>query len=253
MVGQLEGRVALVTGGGSGIGRASAVALAKEGAKLVVADINEAGGRQTAQQIQAMGGEAVAIRVDVSQTADVQDAVETALQTYGRLDCAHNNAGVAYGNRVLTADISEEQWDRMLAINLKGIWLCMKYEIPPMLHQGIGVIVNTASVAGLVGQRGWGAYAASKHGVIGLTKSAAMDYATAGIRVNAVCPGVIRSPMTEQGLSDPERAAELAGRHPMGRVGTPEEVAAAVVWLCSDAASFMTGHALAVDGGWVAQ
>src|SRR5262249_4470258 len=173
--------------------------------------------------------------------------------TYGRLDCAHNNAGIAGGGRALTAEYAEDTWHQVLTVNLTGVWLCMKYEIPPMLSQGGGVIVNTASAAGLVGLPYASAYVASKHGVVGLTKTAALEYAQQGIRVNCVCPGYIQTPMTESGLSDPERRARIMAREPIGRVGTPDEIAEAVVWLCSDAASFVTGHAMSVDGGLVAQ
>ena len=178
--------------------------------------------------------------------------VERAVATYGRLDCAFNNAGINEEHGPLT-DCTEQQWDRIMAINLKGIWLCMKYEIPQMLQHGGGAIVNTASVAGLVGGVGLSSYVASKHGVVGRTKTAALEYATQGIRVNGVCPGSIQTPMTERGLSDPERMARIIASEPIGRVGTPEEVAEGVVWLCSDAASFVTGHTMTVDGGDVAQ
>jgi NAD(P)-dependent dehydrogenase (short-subunit alcohol dehydrogenase family) len=173
--------------------------------------------------------------------------------TYGRLDCAHNNAGISGGGSALTAEYAEERWHQVIAVNLTGVWLCMKYEIPQLLHQGGGVIVNTASVAGLIGARGLAAYVASKHGVVGLTKTAALEYAHQGIRVNCVCPGVIHTPMTARGLSDPDRRARVIASEPLGRVGTPEEVAEAVVWLCSDAASFVMGHPMTIDGGFVAQ
>ena len=175
------------------------------------------------------------------------------METYGRLDCAHNNAGISSGVRALTADYPEERWQQVIAVNLTGVWLCMKYEIPQMLSQGGGTIVNTASIAGLIGGAGGAAYTASKHGVVGLTKTAALEYAQQGIRVNCVCPGYIQTPMTASNLSDPERQAQIIAREPIGRVGTPEEVAEAVVWLCSDAASFVTGHTMTVDGGYVAQ
>jgi NAD(P)-dependent dehydrogenase (short-subunit alcohol dehydrogenase family) len=169
------------------------------------------------------------------------------------LDCAHNNAGISGGGRALTADYAEDTWHQVIAVNLTGVWLCMKYEIPQMLHQGGGVIVNTASVAGLIGGRGLAAYVASKHGVVGLTKTAALEYAQQGVRVNCICPGVTHTPMTARGLSNPERRARIIASEPMGRVGTPEEIAEAAVWLCSDAASFVTGHTMTVDGGYVAQ
>ena len=253
MPGRLEGKVALVTGGASGIGRATALTFAREGAKLVVADMNEEGGQQTVHMITEQGGEAIFVRTDVSQAVAVQALISTAVETYGRLDCAHNNAGISGGGRALTADYPEDTWHRVIAINLTGVWLCMKYEIPQMLSQGSGAIVNTASVAGLIGARGLAAYVASKHGVVGLTKTAALEYAQQGIRVNCVCPGVIETPMTARGLSDPERRERIIASEPMGRVGIPEEVAEAVVWLCSDAASFVTGHTMTIDGGFVAQ
>ena len=252
MAGQLEGKVSLITGGGSGIGKASALAFAREGSKVVVADVNVDGGEQTVRLIQDTGGEATFVRADVSISSDVSDMVSHAVQTYNRLDCAFNNAGVSGGpGRV--HEYTEENWSRVLNINLTGVWLCMKYEIIQMLNQGGGAIVNTASVMGLVGGSRSPAYGATKHGVVGLTKTAAVDYAQEAIRVNAVCPGYIRTPMIEQGvLLDPGGEERVVSRHPMHRLGTPEEIAEAVVWLCSDAASFVTGHAMAVDGGYVA-
>jgi NAD(P)-dependent dehydrogenase (short-subunit alcohol dehydrogenase family) len=257
MAGRVEGKVALVTGGASGIGRATALTFAREGAKLVIADMNEEGGQQTVHMITEKGGEAIFVKTDVSQAVEVQALISKAVGTYGRLDCAHNNAGIsgfgiAGDPYTLTAEYPEERWHQVIAVNLTGVWLCMKYEIPQMLSQGSGAIVNTASVAGLIGSRGLAAYVASKHGVVGLTKTAALEYAQQGMRVNCVCPGVIQTPMTERALRDPARQAQITAR-PMGRVGTPEEVAETVVWLCSDAASFVTGHAMTVDGGYVAQ
>jgi NAD(P)-dependent dehydrogenase (short-subunit alcohol dehydrogenase family) len=249
----LDGKVALVTGAGSGIGRATALTFAREGAKVVVADIIAEGGEETVRMVKAAGGEALFVKTDVSKAAEVEALITKVVQTYGRLDCAFNNAGIE-GVFVSTAECSEENWDRTLAINLKGVWLCMKYEIPQMLKQGGGAIVNTASVAGLVGFAGLPAYVASKHGVAGLTKTAALEYAKAGIRVNAVCPGGISTPMTERLFkAQPQMAEAVAALEPVGRMGKPEEIAEAVVWLCSDAASFVTGHAMAVDGGMVAQ
>src|SRR5215467_14807636 len=253
MLGRLDGKVALVTGGASGIGRATALTFAREGAKLIVADMQEDGGQQTVHMIAEQGGTAIFVQTDVTQAAAVEALISQAVQTYGRLDCAHNNAGISGGGRALTAEYAEDTWQQVLAVNLTGVWLCMKYEIPQMLHQGSGAIVNTASVAGLMGGRGLAAYVASKHGVVGLTKTAALEYAQQGIRVNCVCPGVIHTSMTARGLSDPERRARIIASEPMGRVGTPEEVAEAVVWLCSDAASFVTGHTMTIDGGFVAQ
>jgi len=249
----LGGKVALVTGGGSGIGRASALAFAREGAKVVIADIAVKDGEKTVKLIREASGESIFVKTDVSKSVEVEKLVNKAVDTYGQLDYAHNNAGVRSSQR-LTADCTEEDWDRIININLKGIWLCMKYEIPQMLNQGSGAIVNTASAAGLVGLERLPAYTASKHGVVGLTKVAALEYATSGIRINAVCPGVINTPLIERAFTArPEFAAEAVALHPMGRLGTPEEVAEAVVWLCSDAASYITGYPLAVDGGRTAK
>jgi NAD(P)-dependent dehydrogenase (short-subunit alcohol dehydrogenase family) len=258
MAGRVEGKVALVTGGASGIGRATALTFAREGAKLVVADMNVDGAQQTVHMITEHGGEAIFVKADVSKAVEVEALISKAVETYGRLDCAHNNAGisgtgVAGDQRALTADYPEARWHHVLAINLTGVWFCMKYELAQMLHQGGGSIVNTTSAAGLVGLPYASAYVASKHGVVGLTKTAALEYAQQGIRVNCVCPGYIQTPMTARGLSDPVQQAQIVAREPIGRVGTPEEVAEAVVWLCSDAASFVTGHAMTVDGGYVAQ
>src|SRR5262245_37615921 len=258
MAGQVEGKVALVTGGASGIGRATALAFAREGAKLVIADMNADGGQQTVHMITENGGEAIFVRTDVSKAVEVQALISTAVETYGRLDCAHNNAGISGAgiggeHRALTAEYPDERWHQVIAINLTGVWLCMKYEIAQMLTHGGGTIVNTASAAGLVGLPYASAYVASKHGVVGLTKTAALEYAQQSIRVNCVCPGYIQTPMTESGLSDPEQKAQIIAREPIGRVGAPEEVAETVVWLCSDAASFVTGHTMTVDGGYVAQ
>jgi NAD(P)-dependent dehydrogenase (short-subunit alcohol dehydrogenase family) len=255
MPGQLHGKVALVTGGASGIGRATALTFAREGAKLLIADMNEDGGRQTVHMIMEQGGEATFVQVDVSQATAVEAMIGKTVETYGRLDCAHNNAGIGARPRAPLHECPEETWDRVLAINLKGVWLCMKYEIIQMLTQGSGTIVNTASIMGLVGSwSGTAAYNASKHGVVGLTKTAALEYAKAGIRVNAVCPGYIQTPLIEDALtSNPALEAQIVARHPIGRMGKPEEIAEAVVWLCSDAASFVTGHTMTVDGGYVAQ
>jgi NAD(P)-dependent dehydrogenase (short-subunit alcohol dehydrogenase family) len=253
MAGRVEGKVALVTGGASGIGRATALTFAREGAKLVVADLNEDSGRQTVHMLTEQGGEALFVRTDVSKAVEVQALISQAVATYGRLDCAHNNAGIGSRPRAPLHESTEETWDRVLAINLKGVWLCMKYEILHMRTQGGGAIVNTASALGLVGMPHASAYVASKHGVVGLTKTAALEYAQQGIRVNCVCPGVIHTPMTESLLRDPELRARLLASEPIGRVGTPEEIAEAVVWLCSDAASFVTGHTMTVDGGYVVQ
>jgi NAD(P)-dependent dehydrogenase (short-subunit alcohol dehydrogenase family) len=252
MAGQMKDKVALVTGGSAGIGRAAALAFAREGAKVVVADVQVAGGQETVRLIGDAGGEAVFVRTDVASPAEVQALVEQAVQRYGRLDCAFNNAGIE-GTLAPTAECSEENWNRTLEINLKGVWLCMKAEIAQMLKQGGGAIVNTASVAGLVGFQNLPAYCASKGGVVQLTRTAALEYAKMGIRINAVCPGVIRTAMVERVTGgNPQTEAQFVAMEPVGRMGTPEEVAAAVVWLCSDAASFVTGHPMVVDGGLVA-
>ncbi len=254
MSGQMLDKVALVTGAGSGIGRATALAFAREGAKLVVADRLMPGGEQTVQMIQDLGGDAFFVPCDVSKAPEVEDLIAQTVERYGRLDYAHNNAGIASPTRDLTADVQEKAWDLVINVNLKGVWLCMKHEIIQMLKQGSGAIVNTASVAGLAAIEGTAAYVASKHGVAGLTKTAALEYAKAGIRVNAVCPGYINTPYVEQAImNNPQYGDNITARHPVGRVGFPEEIAAAVVWLCSDAASFVTGHAMPVDGGYMAQ
>ena len=254
MTEQFGGKVALVTGAASGIGRASALAFARAGVAVVLADIAGDAGEETARLVRAAGGDALFVETDVADPPAVERLIARAVATFGRLDYAHNNAGILGTPFVTTADYDEETFDRVLRINLKGVWLCLKYELPQMAAQGGGAIVNTASVAGLIGGRFGAAYYASKHGVVGLTKTAALEYATQGIRVNAVCPGFIRSPMTDPlSQTDPELLARQDARHPMGRTGTPEEVAGAVIWLCSDAASFVTGHAMVMDGGLVAQ
>ncbi len=249
----MQGKVALVTGGSSGIGRAAALTFAREGAKVVVSDVAIEDGEKTAHLIREAGGEAIFVSADVSQAAQVETLVAKTVETYGRLDAAHNNAGVE-GSSVMTTDCTEADWDQVIAINLTGVWLCMKYEVLQMLTQGGGVIVNTSSAAGLLGFRRSSAYVASKHGVLGLTKTAALEYAKSGIRVNAVCPGAIDTPMMGR-LTDhhPHRAAKMASFEPVGRMGSSQEIAESVVWLCSDAASFITGHAMSVDGGMVAQ
>ena len=253
MAGLTEGKVALVTGAGSGIGRATALVFAREGAKVVVSDIVVEGGEETVQQIKAAGGEAIFVKADVSKGADVEALIIQTVETYGRLDCAFNNAGIEGGVKP-TIDCTEEEFARTIAVNLTGVWLCMKYEIQQMLSQGGGTIVNTASVAGLVGFPGLPDYVASKHGVLGLTKTAALEYAKSGIRVNAVCPGVIQTPMVERGAQLSPGFDELAvSMEPVGRFGQPSEIGEAVVWLCSEAASFVTGHPMTVDGGLVAQ
>lgn len=244
MAGQFEGRVALVTGAASGIGRASALAFAREGASVVIADIDAAGGEETTNQIAALGGRASFVATDVSRSSDVEALVKHTLDTYGRLDLAHNNAGIL-GPRGLTAECTEDTFDRVIAINLKGIFLCMRNELPQMVEQGAGAIVNTCSTSGVIGSYGLAAYTASKHGVAGLTKTAAIEYIRSGIRINAVCPGFIDTPLT-QALGRKADGPTIA--LPIGRLGTPDEVAAAVIWLCSDASSYVTGHLLMVDG-----
>lgn len=249
----LQDKVILVTGGASGIGRVTAYALAQAGAKVVVADVNAAAGAETAQVIRDKGGDALFVATDVGDAAAVQHLIQTIVQTYGRLDCAFNNAGIE-GVPTRTADASEADFDQIMRVNVKGVWLCMKYEIQQMVAQGDGAIVNTASVAGLVGAHSLPVYAASKHAVVGLTKSAAVEYARKGVRVNAVCPTVIRTPMVERGLAALPQFMDVVKQSiPMRRIGEPEEVAAAVLWLCSDAAKFVTGATLTIDGGFTAQ
>jgi len=253
MPGSLDGKVALVTGAASGIGRASALAFAREGAKVVVADVAIEGGEETVRMIEAAGGDGLFVKADVSQAEEVERLVAKVTEAYGRLDCAHNNAGIL-GGLAPIATCTEENWDRVIATNLKSVWLCLKYEIPVMLEQGGGAIVNTSSAAGLIAFPALAAYVASKHGVAGLTKAAALEYARKSIRVNAVCPGFIDTPLvTGVGGGNAARNAETSPLVPIGRVGKPEEVAEAVVWLCSDAASYVTGHTMAVDGAMVAQ
>jgi len=254
MAEKLDGKVALVTGGGSGIGKASALALAREGAKVVVCDISVEGGQATVGAIEGAGGHAIFVKADVSRRTDVEALISKTIEVYGQLDCAFNNAGIEGQVGVPISDSSEDEWDQVVDINLKGVWLCMKYELAQMEKQGHGAIVNTASIAGLVGGSFGAAYYASKHGVVGLTKAGAIEYGKSNIRVNAVCPGVIRTEMAERLLKDNQSVEEaITALHPLGRLGTSAEVADTVVWLCSDASSFVTGQAIAVDGGYVAQ
>jgi NAD(P)-dependent dehydrogenase (short-subunit alcohol dehydrogenase family) len=244
-----ENKVVIVTGAGSGIGRATAIAFAVEGAKVIVSDVNEEGGKSTTQEINNNIGEAFFIKCDVSSEDDVKNLIAKTVEKYGRLDCAFNNAGIE-GTLSTTTECTTENWDRTININLKGTWLCMKYEIPEMLKNGKGSIVNCSSIAGLVGFETIPAYVASKHGVIGLTETASLEFAKQNIRVNAVCPGAIHTPMLDRFTSGHEEA--MAAQDPMGRIGTPEEIADSVLWLCSEKASYVTGQAIAIDGGWVA-
>ena len=254
MQGLLAGKSALITGGGSGIGRATALAFAREGARIAVADLSADNAAATVEQINNAGGQAMSIALDVTEEAKVAAMVETAAAAFGQLDCAFNNAGIApyqvNAAGLKTAEWTEESFDRLIAVNVKSVWLSMKHELLQMLKQGGGSIVNTASVAGLVGLANSCAYVASKHAVVGLTKSAALEYVEAGIRVNAVCPGYITTPMTEDTVR--RRGDELMAKVPARRMGNPEEIAEMVVWLCSDRASFVTGAAYNVDGGYVA-
>ncbi len=250
-MGALEGKVALITGGAMGIGRASALVFAREGASVVVADIDPEGGHETVTLVEAAGGQASFVRADVSSRAEVAAMVGHAVDTFGGLDCAHNNAGIAAPLAPL-ADYPDDGWDRTIAVMLTGVYRCMKEEIPAMLARGGGAIVNTASGVGLVAYPHQAAYTASKHGVIGLTKVAALDYGAQGIRVNAICPGTARTPMVDRAIArDPSIDAHLKALHPIGRIGEASEVAEAALWLCSPAASFVLGAALPVDGGYV--
>ena len=252
MAATMQGKVALITGGGSGIGRAASVAFARVGAKVVIGDVVAEGGNRTVELIKDTGGEAIFVHTDVTVGREVERLVKAAVDTYGGLDCAYNNAGIE-GAQAGIVDCTEEEWQRVIAVDLTGVWLCLKHEIPAMIKRGGGSIVNTSSVMGLVGAPSIPAYIASKHGVAGLTKAAALEFAKSGIRVNAVCPGAIRTPMIERILAAGTTEASLAAPQAIPRLGRPEEIAAAVVWLCSDAASFVTGVTMPVDGGWTAQ
>src|SRR5271170_3657844 len=249
----LTGKVALVTGAGSGIGRAVALRLAAAGAKIIVADFNEEVGARTCAELKKSGAEAASRRTDVSRTGEVQELIAFTVQTFGKLDCAVNNAGIQ-GELASTADCTEENWDRIVDTNLKGVFLCMKYELREMLRRGNGAIVNIASNFGIVGSPQMPAYSASKHGVVGLTKTAAIEVAARGIRVNAVCPGPTLTPLVEAVAKDtPGIIDAIKGRLPIGRMANPDEIAQAVAWLCSDEATFVVGGIFPVDGGYVAQ
>ncbi|ODH01968.1 oxidoreductase [Nostoc sp. KVJ20] len=251
--GKYTGKVAFVTGAANGIGRATALAFAREGANVVVADVSEQGNQETAYMIEELGGRVLAVKCDVTRSEDVKAALSKTIESFGRLDFAFNNAGVEQKNAA-TAEIEEEEWDRIVDIDLRGVFLCMKYEIPLLLKQGGGAIVNTSSGAGVIGIKGGAAYTAAKHGVIGLTKSAALDYASQNIRVNAVAPGYIDTPMMDRFTGGTaEGRKQVISEEPVGRMGQPEEIANAVVWLCSDAAAFIIGHTLVVDGGQTVQ
>jgi NAD(P)-dependent dehydrogenase (short-subunit alcohol dehydrogenase family) len=245
--------VTLVTGAGGGIGRATAVVLGQAGAKVLVSDVSTRRGEETVGLVRAAGAEAEFFKADVSRAAEVEALITAAVTRWGRLDCAHNNAGIS-GTVVNVADDTEENWDRTLAVDLKGVWLCMKFEIKQMLKQGGGSIVNTASTAGLLGAVRMGAYAAAKHGVVGLTRTAALEYARSNIRVNAICPGVVGTPVILGWFDANERLKKaMIAQEPIGRVGEPEEIGNAVAWLLSERASFVTGAAIPVDGGMTAQ
>lgn len=247
---RLAGKVALVTGGASGIGRATALRMAEEGARVLVADRDGGGAARTADTIAQAGGEARGVACDVTSEAEVAAMVAAALDAWGRLDCAFNNAGVAPAEPTPLAEIPPEEWARVLAVNLTGVFLCLRHEIPAMAAGGGGAIVNTASIAGRIALPKAGAYVAAKHGVIGLTRSAALDHAPQNIRVNAVCPGYVETPLAARSIE--RRREAILARMPLGRIGTVEEIAEAVTWLCSDQSRFVTGEALAVDGGHTA-
>jgi NAD(P)-dependent dehydrogenase (short-subunit alcohol dehydrogenase family) len=253
-MGTFAGKVAFVTGGASGIGRAAALAFAREGASVVVADVSEQGNQETLRLVEGLGGRALAVLCDVTNAAEVKAALAKTVEAFGRLDFAFNNAGIEPRKAAPTADYDEEEWNRIIDINLRGVFLCMKHEIPLILKQGGGAIVNTSSGAGIIGIKGSPAYTAAKHGVIGLTKAAALDYAAQNLRINAVCPGYIETPMMHRFTGGTaEGRAKVIGEEPIGRMGKPEEIAAAVVWLCSDSAAFMVGHAMVIDGGQTIQ
>lgn len=246
---RFEDKVVVVTGGNSGIGRTTAIAFAREGAEVVIAARRENLGNEVVAEIKAAGGEAIFVKTDVTAPSDVENLFKLIMERYGRLDCAYNNAGTGQGVKRL-ANVDMDDWNRVMNTNLKGVWLCMKYELPIMAAQRSGVIVNCSSVAGVRGDEGVSIYAASKHGVLGLTKAAALENAHRNIRINAVCPGFIRTPMVDNMINrSPQMEANTMAKLPVGRLGKPEEIAGAVLWMCSDAASFMTGKEMVIAGG----
>jgi NAD(P)-dependent dehydrogenase (short-subunit alcohol dehydrogenase family) len=248
----MKNKVALITGAASGIGRATALAFSSEGASVVIADMDGKGCEETAHLLKKEKGKVVALKVDVSSSEQVGEMIQKTVKEFGRLDYACNNAGIE-GDQAFIDEMAVANWDKVISVNLKGVWTCMRYEIPVMKKNG-GAIVNVASIAGLIGFPGISPYVASKHGINGITKTAALEYAAKGIRVNAVCPGAIQTPMIDRFLSeDPESIKQMEAKHPLGRFGRPEEVADAIVYLCSDKASFITGVVLPVDGGYTAQ
>jgi NAD(P)-dependent dehydrogenase (short-subunit alcohol dehydrogenase family) len=252
MSAELQNKIALVTGGTTGIGRETAVLFAKHGAKVVISGRREVEGNETIALVRAAGGDGLFVKSDVSKSADVRSLVQKTVEKFGRIDLLFNNAGVEGQWKPITEQ-TEEDWNSVIDINLKGTWLCLKFVIQHMLKQGTGgAIVNMSSVAGLMGAAGAAIYVASKHGVIGLTRTAALEYATKGIRVNAVCPAVIETAMADRAFGDPEVSKRVLAQHPIGRFGKPIEIAEAVLWLCSDKSSFMTGHYISLDGGMLA-